>query len=113
MSWVCEPGVETCGAQCGARCCKTPGYIPLTVGETALFPPGIARTSVTNRGGTFAFEDTDRLYYHFSDNGGQCPHLTGNNLCAIHTTRPEACRTFPDHPAEYCLVWPILDATPP
>ena len=46
------------------------------------------------------------VYLLFADQPeGHCPYLEYDG-CSVHETRPEACRTFPDFPAEYCLVWP-------
>ena len=36
----------------------------------------------------------------------QCVFLGKENQCTIYDKRPEACRKFPLHPYEGCLVWP-------
>ena len=108
--WAVEPSLEVCAVQCGAACCQAPGYIALTYAEAerfaGFFPEVGFREEVTNAHGTWRTRDTERIYLLFSDNDGFCPFLDENNACADHPNRPAACRSFPDYPAEYCLVWP-------
>ena len=112
--WVREPSIQVCAVECGSRCCKEPGYIALTLDEAETlhedWPKAKFRPEVTNAAGVHNFIDTERVYFLFADNGGQCPYLDDAGACGIHDMRPEACRTFPDYPAEYCLVWPKVQA---
>lgn len=97
-----EASVKICAEQCGAKCCRAPGHVPVTKDEV----PRLMRLAyrrglklVISQGEYGTAIDLDM-------NGGRCPFLLGSKKCRIHPDRPEACRTFPFAPTRGCLVWP-------
>ena len=94
MSWVVEPSIEVCANQCGAACCRAPGYLDVLPDEEHLFAGVLIQHIEGHR----------RIV--FQDIGGRCVHLQPDNLCGIYDTRPQACRGFPYEPTAGCLVWP-------
>ena len=108
--WDREPSIEVCAVECGAKCCREPGYLPIALTEIHrlkhLFPDDVTfRTTIKNEGGTHWLEDTGHVYIVFAENGGQCPNLADDNSCSIWVDRPQACQDFPARPHDGCLVW--------
>lgn len=98
--------LEVCAQQCGAKCCKEPGFINVTPAEMkALKALATARkVKVRFRGGLGPF--AKQFIIEFDKHGGQCPFLGAENECTIHLDRPGCCQRFPNQPTMGCLVWP-------
>ena len=111
--WVREPSIQVCAVECGAKCCREPGYLPVSLEEVTkgdkLFPPKtVFRNMVEGHDGQFfKTEETGHWYLVFADSGGRCPNLAPDNTCSVWLTRPTACREFPKVPQLGCLVSPL------
>lgn len=98
------PSRALCAQMCGAQCCRAPGYVLLTEAEARAFRRRLAEGGgkvpqmTRHAPGTWALD--------FGRNGGRCPFLTEESLCAIYAERPGACRRFPVRPTPGCLAWP-------
>jgi len=96
------PSLTLCRDQCGARCCKAPGYLKLSDREAQRMATLAPRPLTVFRDPADA-----KITMHFSENGGQCPLLSPTNECTWYTGRPVACARFPEQPNPGCLVWPL------
>lgn len=96
--WINAPSLDLCATECGAKCCKAPGYMLVTDSEMRMMKDR-ATVKVQRH-------DKNQWAVDFGFNGGQCPLLADDNSCSIHEDRPDACRKFPSAPYESCLVWP-------
>lgn len=101
-AWVQQPSMTLCVEQCGAQCCRAPGYILVSRLEAQRLQQRHREDIVfrTMPG------DALRLVMNFSENGGQCPMLGADAACAIYPYRPVACHHFPSEPDPRCAVWP-------
>lgn len=93
------PSLALCRDQCGARCCRAPGSITVSMPEARKLNTWAGRELVYRTAGALAV-------LNFSENGGQCPLLGADKACTIYPYRPVGCHRFPEAPHEECLVWP-------
>lgn len=96
------PSLAVCQQECGARCCRAPGYLKLSDREAQRMAT-LSPRPIT----VFRDPQDGKLTMHFSENGGQCPLLSAEHLCTWYTGRPVACARFPEQPNPGCLVWPL------
>lgn len=96
-SWKQRPSIQLCAVECGAKCCKAPGFFFVTT-------PEMRRLKGLNKKAKFMRHESVWVFDH-DFNGGQCVFLV-DNMCSIYSDRPDACRKFPNKPYEDCLVWP-------
>lgn len=97
--WLIKPASkELCGDECGARCCKEPGFMLLSPKEKVRLKKLNPNLKVAK------YKDKKNWIVWFK--GCDCIFLKGN-VCSIYTERPYACRSFPSRPHPKCLVWPV------
>src|SRR5690349_10059049 len=95
--------LDLCAKECGARCCKAPGSLQLSIREAQRMNTYAGRELVYRAFGP------NRVLMNFSENGGQCPLLAPDNSCSQYAGRPVGCHLFPQQPYAECLVWPKDD----
>jgi Fe-S-cluster containining protein len=100
-----------CAEICGAKCCRHPGHVLVTVQEKVRL-----KALAKQRGIKVNFYTSPRYPGQFlmdlrrakdSRTGpSSCPFLGANNLCTIYDKRPNGCSTFPVAPTFGCYLSP-------
>ena len=95
--WTRQPSIALCAVECGAKCCKGPGYFRMTDEEA---------TRLRKKKKDLRMVAQGSMWLVRWEQGEQCAFLGPNNACTIYDERPRACRCFPSKPHKGCLVWP-------
>ena len=93
-----EASIQMCAVECGAKCCRNWTKIAfLSEGEAA-------RLKAINPDAPIVPGNGSDKWAMFLGDG--CVFLANDNKCSVYEQRPQACKTFPSKPANFCLVWP-------
>jgi len=79
---------------CGA-CCKRPGYVYVSDGEALAIATAL-KLSMDNFKTDYIFRDETGLQMIATPEYHPACFLKNDNSCAIYSTRPVGCRTFPN-----------------
>lgn len=87
---------EVCAQRCGARCCQGRVLVTCKGDEEAARLQDLAASF----GKRIAFhrDSVSPYWYHSEQEGGRCPFLGEDKLCAIYEERPIACSNYPFTP---------------
>jgi Fe-S-cluster containining protein len=101
---VRDASVEICAVECGARCCRAPGYF--TIDTLDLERLSLLAKIHDVLLSVHAHPSIPHYYaVDFTKNGGQCVFLDHRNLCKIYSQRPSACRKYPEEYQPNCILF--------
>jgi len=85
---------DYCIHKCDAKCCKKGKLLLQSTDEVKIIFPSIEiKKLLANK--IIQMTKFNNYTLDYNSIGGNCPHLTSNNLCNIYQLRPVICKDFP------------------